>query len=99
MKREGWTPEFVSRKIDEFLHLVENSEAGSKYYREYKYQKKYRDKDAGPLKPAFEELKEKMEKLRAAANEFPRFQQLMHKRNRYDFDDMINWVIKAFRGK
>jgi DNA helicase-2/ATP-dependent DNA helicase PcrA len=97
MKREGWTPEFVSRKIDEFLNLVENSEAGSKYYKEYKYQKKYRDKEAGSLKPAFEELKEKMEKLRAAANEFPRFQQLMHKRNRYDFDDMINWVIKAFR--
>ena len=37
-----------------------------------------------------------MEKLRAAVNEFDRFQQLMRKKNRYDFDDMINWVIKAF---
>ena len=37
-----------------------------------------------------------MEKLRAAVNEFDGFQQLMRKRNRYDFDDMINWVIKAF---
>ena len=37
-----------------------------------------------------------MEKLRAAVNEFDNFQQLMRKRNRYDFDDMINWVIKAF---
>jgi DNA helicase II / ATP-dependent DNA helicase PcrA len=34
--------------------------------------------------------------LRAAVNEFDRFQQLMRNRNRYDFDDMINWVIKAF---
>src|SRR6201999_3155863 len=25
-----------------------------------------------------------------------RFQTLMRSRNRYDFDDMINWVIKAF---
>ena len=40
--------------------------------------------------------KEKKEKLRAAVNEFDRFQQMMRKRNRYDFDDMINWVIKAF---
>lgn len=37
-----------------------------------------------------------MEKLRAAVNEFDRFQQLLRKKNRYDFDDMINWVIKAF---
>ena len=37
-----------------------------------------------------------MEKLRAAVNEFDNFQNLMRKRNRYDFDDMINWVIKVF---
>ena len=37
-----------------------------------------------------------MEKLRAAVNEFENFQQLMRSKNRYDFDDMINWVIKAF---
>ena len=43
-----------------------------------------------------EEEKEKMEKLRAAVNEFDNFQQLMRKRNRYDFDDMINWVIQVF---
>ena len=47
-------------------------------------------------KDKIEEQKEKMEKLRAAVNEFDGFQQLMRKRNRYDFDDMINWVIKAF---
>src|SRR6185369_12389618 len=40
--------------------------------------------------------KDKMEKLRAAVNEFDRFQKFMRSRNRYDFDDMINWVIKAF---
>jgi len=37
-----------------------------------------------------------MDNLRAAVGEIDRFQQLMRKRNRYDFDDMINWVIKAF---
>ena len=39
---------------------------------------------------------ERMERLRAAVNEFDNFQQLMRKNNLYDFDDMINWVIKAF---
>src|SRR5207237_5263117 len=42
------------------------------------------------------EAAEKVEKLRGAVNEFERFQQLMRSRNRYDLDDMINWVIKAF---
>ena len=43
-----------------------------------------------------EEEKEKMEKLRAAVNEFENYQALMRKNNRYDFDDMINWVIRVF---
>ena len=43
------------------------------------------------------EEKEKMEKLRAAVNEFTRFQQMMRSRNLYDFDDMINWVIDVFK--
>ncbi len=37
-----------------------------------------------------------MEKLRAAVNEFDRYQKLMHDKGRYDYDDMINWVIRAF---
>ncbi len=64
---------------------------------EFIYKRKYKEFNAGDLKKdKIEEEKEKMEKLRAAVNEFERFQQLMRKRNRYDFDDMINWVIKAF---
>ncbi|HET9826474.1 MAG TPA: ATP-dependent DNA helicase, partial [Chitinophagaceae bacterium] len=47
-------------------------------------------------KDKIEEEIEKMERLRAAVNEFDHFQELMHQRKRYDFDDMINWVIKAF---
>ncbi len=40
--------------------------------------------------------KKRWSKLRAAVNEFNRFQQMMTDRKRYDFDDMINWVIRAF---
>jgi DNA helicase-2/ATP-dependent DNA helicase PcrA len=90
MKKEGWTPLFISSKIDEYLDDLPNRE-------EFIYKRKYKEFNPGDLKKdKIEEEKEKMEKLRAAVNEFDRFQQLMRKRNRYDFDDMINWVIKTF---
>jgi DNA helicase II / ATP-dependent DNA helicase PcrA len=91
MKREGWSPAFVDTKIDEYLNDLPNRE-------EFTYKKKYKEFAAGDLKKdKIEEEKEKMEKLRAAVREFDRFQQLMRQRNRYDFDDMINWVIRAFK--
>ncbi len=90
MKREGWTPTFINEKIDEYLNDIPNRE-------EFVYKRAYKQLKAGdPKTSKIEEAKEKMEKLRAAVNEFDRFQQIMRNRNRYDFDDMINWVIKAF---
>lgn len=90
MKKEGWTTAFISQKIDEYLADLPTRD-------EFIYKRKYKEFNAGDLKKdKIEEEKEKMEKLRAAVNEFDRFQQLLRKKNRYDFDDMINWVIKAF---
>ncbi len=90
MKREGWTPAFIDQKIDEYLADLPTRD-------EFIYKRKYKEFNAGDLKKdKIEEEKERMERLRAAVNEFDRFQQLMRKKNRYDFDDMINWVIKAF---
>jgi DNA helicase-2/ATP-dependent DNA helicase PcrA len=40
---------------------------------------------------------EKMEKLKAAVIAFDAYQALMKSHSRYDFDDMINWVIIAFK--
>ena len=90
MKREGWTPIFITEKIDEYLSDIPNRE-------EFAYKRAYKQFKAGDFKQnKIDEVTEKMEKLRAAVNEFDRFQKLMRSRNRYDFDDMINWVIKAF---
>jgi len=90
MKREGWTPAFISEKIDDCLKDIETRD-------EFIYKRAYRQFKAGDKKQTkIDEEIEKMEKLRAAVNEFDRFQLMMRKRNRYDFDDMINWVIKAF---
>ncbi len=90
MKREGWTAAFIDQKIDEYLADLPNRD-------EFIYKRKYKEFNAGDLKKdKMEEEKERMVKLRAAVAEFDRFQLLMRKKNRYDFDDMINWVIKAF---
>src|SRR5688572_22112274 len=90
MKREGWSPAFINERIDAWLADLPTRD-------EFIYKRAYKQFKAGDLKKdKFEEEKDRMEKLRAAVNEFDRFQQLMRTRNRYDFDDMINWVIKAF---
>lgn len=90
MKKEGWTPAFILEKIDAYLQDLPTRE-------EFIYKKKYKQFNAGDVKKEkLQEETERMEKLRAAVNEFDRFQTLMRKKNRYDFDDMITWVIKAF---
>src|SRR5919112_1616786 len=90
MKREGWTAEFISNKIDEYIDCLSSRD-------EYICKRATKHFKKGDIRAdKIEEEKEKMEKLRAAVNEFDNFQQLMRKKNRYDFDDMINWVIKAF---
>ncbi len=90
MKREGWMPAFIKQKIDEYITDLPNRD-------EYVAKRAVATFKKGDVRTdKIEEEKEKMEKLRAAVNEFDNFQNLMRKKNRYDFDDMINWVIKVF---
>jgi DNA helicase-2/ATP-dependent DNA helicase PcrA len=90
MKKEGWTPSFINQKIDEYMADLHTRE-------EFVYKRKYKQFNAGDLKlDKINEEKERIEKLRAAVNQFENYQQLMRQNNRYDFDDMINWVIKVF---
>ena len=91
MKREGYTPAFISEKIDEYLRDIPTRNS-------YIYKVNGKGYKKGDLKKAdIDEQHERMEKLRAAVNEFDRYQHLMHDKGRYDYDDMINWVIRAFR--
>jgi DNA helicase-2/ATP-dependent DNA helicase PcrA len=90
MKREGWKADYICQKIDEYLNDLPNRDE----YICKRATKEFKKGDVRTDKIA--EQRERMEKLRAACNEFKRFQQMMRERNRYDFDDMINWVIEAF---
>ena len=90
MKREGWAADFINQRINDYINDLPNRD-------EYIAKRKVKEFNKGDVRTdKIEEEKEKMEKLRAAVNEFANFQSLMRKRNRYDFDDMINWVIRVF---
>jgi DNA helicase II / ATP-dependent DNA helicase PcrA len=91
MKREGWTADFICQKIDEYLADLPTRD-------EYICKRATKGFKKGDVRiDKIEEEAEKMQKLRAACGEFRKFQALMRGRNRYDFDDMINWVIDAFQ--
>jgi DNA helicase-2/ATP-dependent DNA helicase PcrA len=91
MKREGWSAEFVVNNINVYLERIKDEEKFK-----YKRPSKTSGQKVGDYKPLYYEEISKMEKLAAAVNEFENFQNLMKKNNLYDFDDMINWVIKVF---
>src|SRR5580693_1507614 len=90
MKREGYTPAFIEEKINEYLTDIPTRD-------EYIYKRNGAGFKKGDINQAkLDEQIERMEKLRTAVNEFDRYQKLMHNKGRYDYDDMINWVINAF---
>lgn len=90
MKKEGWTPEQINDAINRYI--------GSLPLRDkYIYKNSGKNYKKGDVKQnKIDEESEKMEATRAAVNLFERFQQKMEAHERYDFDDMINWVISAF---
>ncbi len=90
MKKEAWTPAYLNERIDAYSADLENRE-------EFRYKRKYKNFEAGALKEAaIANEREKMETLRAAVNLFPQYNEMMAEAGRYDFDDMILWVLHAF---
>ncbi len=90
MKREGWTVDYIRDSIKAYMDsLPERDEYICK-----RATKNFKKGDIRTDKIAVEA--EKMDRLRAAVEQFDVFQAMMQAANRYDFDDMINWVIRAF---
>lgn len=97
MKRENWSAEYIINKANEYISLIDNAEQGSELYKSFFYSRKTKSAEAGDKKPAYTDEKEKIELLKAAAKEFDNYQKLMSNANRYDFDDMILWILNAFK--
>jgi len=90
MKKEGWTSTYLIEQIEAYIQDIP-------FRDEFVYKRKYKQFEAGSLKQGLVDVEmEKMEKLKAAVASFDVYQALMKSHNRYDFDDMINWVLNAF---
>ncbi|MEY4058556.1 MAG: hypothetical protein RLZ50_1768, partial [Bacteroidota bacterium] len=91
MKKEGWTSTYLVEQINRYITEIPTRD-------EFVYRRKYKQFEAGSLKQGLvDAAMEKMEKLKAAVLAFDAYQALMKSHSRYDFDDMINWVIAAFK--
>ncbi|MEO7445996.1 MAG: ATP-dependent helicase, partial [Ferruginibacter sp.] len=90
MKKEGWTPAFIHDRIQAYLASLPERDmfTAKRAVGEYKKGDLRLDKIA--------EEAEKMQKLSAAVDQFSVFQNMMRENDWYDFNDMINWVIKVF---
>ena len=91
MKTEAWTTPSVSRAIDEWLENLPNNVDF-----QYKITKKGLFSKGDLKTDAVEDETEKMARLRSAAQLYMAYEGKKSLLNRYDFDDMILWVIEAF---
>ncbi len=90
MKMENLTEAVMIDGIQTYLADLPNRA-------EYQYKRKYKEFSAGDPKQALinKEI-ERMKKLEAAVQLYPQYIQRMIDMDRYDYADMILWVIKAF---
>jgi len=91
MKAEGWTVEAVEGAVNAYLASLPERE-------EYIYKKNGKGYQKGDLKQSkIDEETRKMQRTLAAARLFPDYQRRMAAAGRYDFSDMILWVLEAFK--
>ena len=91
MKTEAWTVEFTEKNIQTYVESLPHRA-------EYIYQNNRKGLwQKGDLKiDKLEQEQQKMLQLQSAVQLYPQFEQILRGRRRYDFDDMILWVIDAF---
>jgi len=91
MKREYLTAAYISEAIDEYIASLPTRE-------EYIYKRAGKGFQKGDLKQsAIDEEKKRMETTRAAASLLDTYEAMMKEAGRYDFNDMILWVLEAFK--
>src|ERR1700754_5256562 len=92
MKRENWDADMIERAVQEYLDDIPNRE-------EFVYKRanaKTGIKIGDPKQKDINAAHEVMKKLVAAVREYKNYDAKMKARGRYDYDDMIIWVLRAF---
>ena len=91
MKREYWSLPYVQSCLTEYVQAIPTMP-------EFIYQVNRGRFRKGDLKEAkIEDEKHRVVLLDAAVRLYPRYLEKMQQAKRYDYDDMIIWVLKAFQ--
>jgi len=90
MKKEGWAPGFLLKKVDEFLKGLPTNP-------DFLYKTNTKIARKGEAKTAqVKDMTEKLTRLKAAADLYPKYLNAMQRAGRYEYEDMLLWVTKAF---
>ncbi len=93
MKRENWDHAMIEKAVQEYIDDLPNREEFI-----YKRANPARGISIGdPKQKDIDAAMELMKKLLVAVGEYQRYDAKMKAKGRYDYDDMIMWVLKAFR--
>ncbi len=93
MKNESWDVPMIEKAVKDYLDDLPNRE-------EFAYKRanaKQGIKIGDPKQKEIDKANDLMQKLLAAVSEYGNFESKMDEKKRYDYDDMIIWVLKAFR--
>lgn len=93
MKRENWDATMIEAAVQEYLDDIPNRE-------QFVYKRansKTGIKVGDPKQKDIDAAHELMKKLVAAVREYQNYDVKMKAKGRYDYDDMIIWVLRAFR--
>ena len=91
MTTEGWSPGLVLKKADDYLSQIP-TDPKFIYQRNTKHAQK-----GAPKQVLIEDTQERMNRLKAAADLYPKYLNAMARAGRYEYADMILWVLKAFK--
>ncbi len=90
MKAERWSVDYLQQLIEEYLTDLPQRP-------EMIYKRKSGNNKAGDLKKAiFRKRQEQMKLLGGAIELFPKYEAALAHKKRYDYEDMILWVVEAF---
>ena len=101
MKSEGWTADDIKNALDglkDYLIAEDEKRADRGEKKLWHYLRKYKDNPAGSFKQAaFDKEIAKYQNLLTSAHSLSEYNNILAKKDRFDYNDMIQWVIDAFK--
>ena len=90
MKAENWTEDELQQRITAYVDGLES-------HPEFIYKSNYKGSKKGdPHVGRITEERQRMAKLASGVRLFPQYQEALRQQRRYDYGDMIGWVLRAF---